>query len=136
MNVKLVRLAQNEYATMGHLLSAENELLGVTLELPWKDNQHGVSCIPVGIYECRRAIHHPDSPKHYPVWRLEGVPNRDDVDIHIGNTVKDTQGCILVGSAYAPDHAIAASVAAFNRLMLLTADVDQLTLAISEAWAA
>jgi hypothetical protein len=134
MNIRVVRLTQDDIATMGYLLNAENVRLGVTLELPWKDNQHGVSCIPAGSYECHRAVHHPDSPKHYGVWRLQNVPNRDAVDIHVGNSVADTQGCILVGSAYAPDHRVVQSTAAFQRFMVFTQSVDRITLTISEAW--
>ena len=31
------------------------------------------------------------------MYRLGGVPGRSGIDVHIGNTVKDTTGCILVG---------------------------------------
>lgn len=65
----------------------------VTLELPWKDNQHGISCIPAGQYHC---IPH-NSPAHPNCWQLINVPNRDDILIHVGDFLEDTLGCILAG---------------------------------------
>ncbi len=39
-----------------------------------------------------------DSPIHgYLVPLLNGVPGYAYIEIHIGNSIKDTQGCILIG---------------------------------------
>lgn len=77
-----------------------------TLELPWKNNQHGISCIPVGVYKCVPY----SSATHPNVWHVIDVPGRTSILIHSGNfasNVKllgsthesDTEGCILVGLA-------------------------------------
>lgn len=67
-----------------------------TLEEPWKDNQRGISCVPMGQYTC--APHNGTRFKN--VWRLENVPDRTAVLIHAGNTTDDIEGCILVGLAH------------------------------------
>ncbi len=48
--------------------------------------------------------------------RLHDVPGFEGVLIHEGNTARDTEGCILTGSARAVDE-ITQSVAAFSRLL-------------------
>lgn len=75
-------------------LSVNGTELCWTLELPWKDNQNNVSCIPVGFYT---GTIRTDGTKG---WRIElmGVPNRTNVQIHVGNYPSDVQGCILVGT--------------------------------------
>ena len=57
------------------------------LELPWRDNQPNVSCIPAGIY----TAHLIDSP-HFQrkVFLLENVPGRSDVEMHPANWGGDT----------------------------------------------
>ncbi len=75
-----------------------------TIELPWKNNQINISCIPQGLYNCipHNSIDHPNT------WRLLNVPNRESILIHIGNYAtsyikngleksSDTKGCILPG---------------------------------------
>ena len=68
----------------------------VTLELPWKDNQQFISCIPKGSYVVDRIP--VDGGKI--VFKLRDVPGRTGIDIHIGNTVKDLKGCIAVGENF------------------------------------
>ena len=68
----------------------------MTLEPPWKDNQDDVSCIPPGTY----AVEPFDSPDHPDTFQIMGVPDRDDILIHIGNVWGDTNGCILAGTGY------------------------------------
>lgn len=69
------------------------EIICYTLEKPWMDNQNNISSIPTGKYNAIIRYDHNDH------WRIElkNVPNRDNVQIHIGNSVDDSKGCILVG---------------------------------------
>jgi hypothetical protein len=67
-----------------------------TLELPWLDNQHKISCVPARVYDVIKY----DSPNKGIVFLLQNVPDRDSIEIHSGNFTKDTLGCILVGSGF------------------------------------
>lgn len=85
--------------TLGSFYSPERVVLCKTLELPWKDNQRSISCIPEGEYECVREL---SSPKHsYPHFRLPHVSGRSGILIHKITFVKDLEGCIGVGQAFA-----------------------------------
>lgn len=64
-----------------------------TLELPWKENQKDISCIPEGVYECRRK----ESIRFGGCYELLNVPDRSNILIHAGNTPEHTHGCILLG---------------------------------------
>lgn len=67
-----------------------------TLELPWKNNQRQVSCIPTGTYKV--VIRY--SKKfgwHFHVTDVEG---RTWILIHHGNYHRDILGCILVGKSH------------------------------------
>lgn len=68
-----------------------------TLELPWKNNERRISCIPEGTYE---AIPH-HSPKFGSCFWLQNVPNRSEILIHPGNYTSQILGCILPGTAHA-----------------------------------
>lgn len=72
-----------------------------TLELPWRDNQRNVSCIPEGEYVVRRH----QSPKFgqtFIILEKHGghVSGRKWILIHQGNYVTDIRGCILVGNDF------------------------------------
>lgn len=72
-----------------------------TGELPWRDNEAGVSCIPEGEYSCC----HYSSEKYPDNYLVRDVPGRDAILIHTGNFCgdrsqgykSDVEGCILVG---------------------------------------
>ena len=82
--------------TFGRLEDEENAQVCVTLELPWLGNAHSVSCIPAGTYPAHRYL----SPKRgYEVFMLDDVPLRSSIELHIGNTAHDTDGCVLLGTA-------------------------------------
>jgi hypothetical protein len=66
------------------------------IELPWRDNTPGRSCIPTGTYRAELYA----SPKHGTVYMLQGVPGRSDVEIHAANFAGDSDmgwKCELLG---------------------------------------
>ncbi len=110
--MRLVRDDQNDVCTLGGMFDEEKRICE-TLELPWRDNQRGISCIPEGTYECKLA-HSPS--RGYDVYWLQNVPGRQDVQLHIGNYPKDIRGCILVGTSRG-DNMILQSRLAFGKFM-------------------
>lgn len=66
-----------------------------SLELPWRNNINDISCIPNGIYPCRKII----SPNHGECFEILEVPFRTLVRGHIGNFIKSTLGCVLFGDS-------------------------------------
>lgn len=91
--VDIVRDTATPAATFGALF-VDGRAICLTLEEPWRDNQPNVSCIPVGTYKARMTY----SPKFGRVLpELPGVPGRSAIRIHTGNTLADTEGCILLG---------------------------------------
>lgn len=97
--ITLTRSLLRSNGTFG-VLSDDKGPLCVTLELPWKDNQRAISCVPPGLYHCARH----DSRAHPNTWELWGVPDRADILLHTGNTILDTRGCILVGNSFGRLH--------------------------------
>lgn len=95
---RLERLSDTDSATFGQLIDAASEQrVCVTLELPWKDNHHDTSCIPVGLY----AAHRRTSPKRgYELFELDSVPDRSNIEMHVGNLPHDSLGCILLGTHF------------------------------------
>lgn len=91
----LVRTLQNDAGTWGVLIWRDR-VLCLTFELPWRKNAQNVSCVPKGLYS---VVSH-NSAKYKDVWRLEGVPGRTGILFHAGNTVRDIEGCILVGDQF------------------------------------
>ncbi len=70
---------------------------GDTLELPWRGNRSYISCIPEGDYEAILDYQHNSNQPN--LWVLN-VPGRERIFFHPGSTIKDTQGCILIGKGF------------------------------------
>jgi|SRR5690606_32736238 len=72
-------------------LFLSGKLICFTIELPWKQNQRFVSCIPEGKYELKKRF------SALFGWHIEitSVPNRDFVLIHPANHAEqELKGCI------------------------------------------
>jgi hypothetical protein len=91
-NVVKLELIRSYYpsGTNGNIY-AGNELVCHSIELPWKDNQHQVSCIPEGDYALGRRY----SPKFGWHLELKRVPGRPNILIHPANdALHELKGCI------------------------------------------
>lgn len=92
----LVRSDSGDQGTFGVLSFGGHRVQ--TLELPWRNNQPQISCIPPDAYECALV----QSPKFGRVYWVRDVPGRASVLIHPANLGGDTacgydtqlQGCI------------------------------------------
>jgi Family of unknown function (DUF5675) len=113
----LQRLHRDSYATYGQITDADGKRLCVTLERPWLDDKPDVSSIPAGMFPATRRL----SPRFgYDVYELSEVPGRQAIEMHRGNVVADSEGCILLGSAFGDvggHHGITGSADAFERFM-------------------
>ena len=99
MKAILTRLKSESEQTLGllQLFEQEDKLLECkTLELPWRENQRNISCIPNGRYIVKKHY----SPRFGQCFWLQDVPNRSEILIHQGNYNRDTNGCILVGANF------------------------------------
>lgn len=91
----IMRLPSTKFGTFGRLGDF------FSLELPWKDNQPEISCIPEDTYLCGIV----KSPRFGKVYQIFGVPNRGHVLIHSGNYAGDVsqglkshvKGCVVLG---------------------------------------
>lgn len=111
----LKRKIQTDVCTIGALF-VDGTYLCDTLEPPVREQKiPGKTAIPHGTYKGIVCM----SPRLRMLTpRLLDVPDFTGVLIHTGNTVRDTRGCILVGSRKS-DTQLVASRYAFTRLMVL-----------------
>lgn len=98
--VLIIRDYHKDYTSGVFRLVRDNDLLfeGFSLELPWKDNQRNISCIPEGSYKVIRN----KTGKHK-YYRVENVEDRSLIEFHPANTVNDLAGCLSVGDYCAFD---------------------------------
>lgn len=68
-----------------------------TLERPWLGNQHNISCIPLGQYNC--VLSHL-STMNISAYELQDVNGRSGIFIHPANLVSQLEGCIAIGADY------------------------------------
>lgn len=94
------------------MLSVGDDFLCHTLELPWRNNEKNISCIPTGSYIAEMT----NSPKFGQVYKLRNVKDRSHILIHAGNYPDETNGCILVGVGRVGNNMVRGSRAALNAL--------------------
>lgn len=129
--MQLQRVRDTGAATFGVLLNDEGVPFAVTLEEPWRENQHKISCIPSGVYVCKRF----HSAKHPNTFEVTNVPGRDAILLHVGNTDADTEGCILVGEAFNKVNGkagITQSKDGFAEFLSLNEGRDEFTLIVTD----
>lgn len=104
----------------------------LTLELPFLNNQKGISCIPVGTYSWKKVG---ASNIPYDHISIPEVENRSGICIHYGNFAAgdhpDIKGCILTGNKYADINGdgfmdILNSKKTFEKMMSLLPDSGKL----------
>ena len=133
MRARIARDPSSDKQTLGEMIIIDDlgeEVFSCkTLELPWKDNQQNVSCIPVGDYEVKRRV----SQKFKEHFHIQDVPNRTWILIHAGNYYTQIQGCVLVGAGFSDINSdgyldVVSSKNTLSKLLELMPDTFQLTI--------
>jgi hypothetical protein len=136
MDFTLDRIAQTDQQTLG-LLAIERGGTKLyhrrfrTLELPWRDNENRISCIPEGTYPA--AVRY--SQRYGRHIHVQDVPGRTLILLHAGNFISDTAGCVLAGVQFADINRdglldVVQSGPAVARIMELVPDGEQLTFTV------
>jgi hypothetical protein len=89
--IEVVRQHADSRCTSGYL-KVDGETIGYSVELPYLDNQPEISAIPVGEYDASLR-----ADKGRIRIQLKGVPGRELIQLHVGNTRDDIRGCIIMG---------------------------------------
>lgn len=107
MKINVKRYSASNESTLG-LLYIDGKFACYTLEDEYRNVKlKGETRIKEGEYEIKfrkEGGHHAEYGKKFPqihkgMLELQNVPEFQYILIHIGNTDKDTDGCILVGDA-------------------------------------
>lgn len=101
-HVIIVRGKQNDQGRVSVVSIAGDDFRSLIMELPWRNNQHNISCIPPGNY----PVVPYRSPKFGLVYLITKVSNRSGVLFHTGNFAGDvskgfkthSHGCALHGT--------------------------------------
>lgn len=121
----LDRLKTSDDGTFGQLIRQGHQI-AVTAELPWNDNIKRISCIPKGVYLCTYGKS-PSKNKQvdYQVFKVNEVPDRSDILIHIANWPSELLGCIGVGAAFAELRGKPAITESTNTMKKLLAELPR-----------
>lgn len=103
MKAVLLRTSDNGEQTNGYLsvFNAEGDFVKGfnTLELPYKNNERRISCIPAGVFRVTPRSAKESASFKYPHFHVQDVENRSWILIHVANYVHQLLGCIAVGQA-------------------------------------
>lgn len=84
----LIRDKRTETAVQGRLFLG-GVVIAYTLE-------NAAKAIPAGLYSIENSVS-PKFKRELPLLYNAAVPARRGIRIHVGNSVKDSSGCVLVG---------------------------------------
>lgn len=131
MNILVNRLYDNGDATLSAIY-IDGKLICWGLEDEYRDINKkvpGETRIPEGEYDVvfrREGRHHNTYSQkfgsaHYGMLHIINVPNFEYILIHIGNTERDTDGCLLVGDSANYSGTISSSTEAYKRFYKIVA---------------
>lgn len=129
--------SSDQWGTFGKC-SLDGIAFGHSVERPWNNNEHGTSCIPAGTYTAKPEF----SPKHgCTLYKLQDVPDRNEIEIHPANFCYQLLGCIALGVEIAmiqdphdqvEKKGVTSSVTTIGRFMVTMAGSPEIQVIIHE----
>lgn len=110
-------------------LSLDGKRLSDSVELPWKDNRTGQSCIPAGTFRLT-FLYSPHFKRD--LLHVLNVPGRDAIEIHPANYISELRGCLSLGtrSITDPGHLLNSqrAVSSLEAMVLLALDRKEIVM--------
>lgn len=101
MKATLWRFADSIFGVFGYLdlLNHAGQRVArfCSAEDDWLGNAAGISCIPAGRYRCKRTVWQKTGVV---TFEITGVPGRQRILFHWGNTEENVEGCVMLGGAF------------------------------------
>lgn len=98
ITVKIHRYWQDENQSFGTCVVLDDKkqplFASLSLERGWRENQNGVSCIPIGKYPLKLEY---SNRFKMDLWEIKNVPNRSETKFHSANYWHQLEGCIALG---------------------------------------
>lgn len=117
MNLILKRKSFSRWGIVSDVINEAGDVLFVALEHAYPDSTGFIfrPKLTQGTYKCVLGQH---ELKSGPVtaYEIENVPNHTGILFHVGNYNKDSDGCVLLGTALG-DQCITGSRTAFEKFM-------------------
>ncbi len=136
--VTLTRTETSNEGTFG-IVKTDSGLSLYSGELPWRQNAHGISCVPALVCVVQRIV----SPKHGPCYCLTDVPGgRTMCEFHKGNFCgdiskffkSDVEGCIVLGNALGVLAGQACVINSKDAIARFEADLECLPFQLTITW--
>lgn len=137
--MKLTRDTYVRTGIFGVLTNEDGSLKLQTLEyaIPTKENSVSTDTvylpkIPSGRYLCVRGEYILNGMiKPFSTFEIKGVPGHSGLLFHVGNTMIDTHGCVLLGQTREQDTEILQSRIAFDAFMNSLEGIDSFNLEVN-----
>lgn len=140
MNLMLDSFKSSKGGVLGCLFMEDGEMIAVTMEHAYESGVEGYAPkIPAGTYRCVRGMHRLHKAggltEPFDTFEVTGVAGHTGLLFHKGNFNRDSQGCILVGEAFADIDQdgyqdVTQSGVAFTKFMALQDGVDEFELRV------
>ena len=131
--LELIRLEEDaNFGTFG-ILKIDKRVFCFTLEPADVLNETDRSSIPAQQYICQKVV----SPRFGKTFEVTDVPGRNHILFHPGNTVNETEGCIILGERVGmlrENRAVLNSGHTFDKFMALLNNDEQAHLTIREVY--
>jgi hypothetical protein len=126
--------ANGVFGTLSYLQDGNEVEIAATLEHAYDSglgNGSFISKIPDGEFSCVRGQHRLATMTHdFTTFEITGVTGHSNILFHPGNTEKDSEGCVLLGSARVGDAVINSRVT-FEKFMTLQNNINEFKLKVT-----
>lgn len=131
MDLTLIRKEYREDGIFSSLIAESGGKIADTLEHSYDKKPK----LPTGEYRCVRGKHRLHSmTQDFETFEITGVPDHSGILFHIGNSNKDSDGCVLLGATtiISPNgsQVIVKSKVTFQIFMELQKDINEFQLTV------